>query len=128
MWYWSKGIVPGWLSFDFGVPLALTQCLSGEVGPIGANMNPHVRLQLISCLTREAEKKNVYALGIFLRGLRQVEIYCALGGTVEKAVAQFFNGDLLGRLMKALAKGQKNATAARERGAFIGYTVATKRN
>ena len=91
-------------------------------------MNHHVRLQLVSCLTREAEKRSVYALGIFLRGLRQVEIYCALGGTVEKAVSKFFNGDLLGRLIKAIVKGQKNATAASAQGAFIGYTVVTKRN
>lgn len=96
--------------------------------PIGADMNPHVRLQLVTCLTKEAEKKNVYALGIFLRCIRRVEIYCALGGTVEKAVSKFFSGELLGRLMKAIVKGQKNATAARERGAFVGHTVATKRS
>jgi hypothetical protein len=81
-------------------------------------MNAHVRLQLVSAITKESEKARnpICALGIMLRGLRQVDVYCRLGGTVEKAVSKFFNGHLLLKLRKAIIKGQKNADKAKEKG------------
>jgi len=76
---------------------------------------PHVRLQMLSVITKESDKaKNpLFALGIMLRGLRQVDVYCRLGGTVEIAVTKFFNGKLLAKLEKSIIKGQKNADKAK---------------
>jgi hypothetical protein len=80
-------------------------------------MNAHVRLQLVSVITKESEKARnpICALGIMLRGLRRVDVYCRLGGTVEKAVTKFFNGSLLVKLQKAIVKGWKNAFKAYEK-------------
>jgi hypothetical protein len=77
-------------------------------------MNPHIRLQMLSVITKESDKARnpLFALGIMLRGLRQVDVYCRLGGTVETAVAKFFNGKLLAKLEKAISKGDKNALKA----------------
>ena len=73
---------------------------------------PHVRLQMLSLITKETSKKSVYALGIFLRAMRKVEIYCALGGKVQDGAAKFFNGLFLVKMEKAIAKGEKNALKA----------------
>lgn len=74
---------------------------------------PHVRVQMLSAITKETSKKSVYALGIFLRAMRKVEIYCALGGTVQDGAAKFFNGHFLAKLEKAIAKGEKYAEKAK---------------
>ena len=76
---------------------------------------PHVRLQMLSAITKESDKARnpLFALGIMLRGLRQVEVYCRLGGAVEIAVTKFFNGKLLAKLEKSIIKGQKNADKAK---------------
>ena len=74
---------------------------------------PHVRVQMISAITKETSKKSVYALGIFLRAMRKVEIYCALGGTVQDGAAKFFNGHFLAKLEKAILKGEKFAEKAK---------------
>lgn len=80
-------------------------------------MNAHIRLQLISVITKESERSTnpICALGIMLRGLRQVDVYCRLGGKVEAAVSKFFRGKLLAKLQKAIVKGEKFAANAEQK-------------
>lgn len=69
---------------------------------------------MLSVITRESDRvRNPWALGIFLKAFRRVEIYCGLGGTVQAGAGKFFNGKLLAKLEKAILKGEKFAEKAK---------------